>query len=177
MLKFISIISILFSLNSFAGVQFEKLDSVEFVNPELRSLVDKWEREFAINDAGACGFQVHELNESGRWDMTVRNIFYITNYCHDEKEAYPINNVNKVHRATKRVIEDMAYLEIPESSGALDRLASKYSEMIKALYNNPNFIVFDGYSACDSLYSGHSEIAIIDKQNKQYAVLFGGYSK
>jgi hypothetical protein len=177
MKKLVALILVLVSVNSFAGVRFHNLETNEITNSKFKALAAQWEREFDIDDAGVYGFEVSEMNASNKWEMTVRNIFYIKDYCHDEKEADEIQELEDIFPATKRLINDMAYLELPESDRALDRLANKYSEMIQEFYQNPDFMVLDGYSNCDSMYSGHSEITIIDKVNNQYIVLYGGYSE
>lgn len=172
-----ALISILFSLKSLARVQFEDLDSQNILNSQFRHLVEQWERDFNINDAGVYGFQVKELNQSETWDKIVRNIFYITSYCHDEKETREIQSFENVFPITKRLINDMAYLELNEPDVGIERLASKYSRMIERLHRNSDFLILDGFSVCDSMYSGFSEITIIDKLNFQYVVLYGGYTR
>ena len=177
MKKLVALILVLVSLNTFAGVRFHSLEMNEITDAKFKALATQWEREFDIDDAGVYGFQVNEMNDSNEWEMTVLNIFYIKDYCHDEKETEKIQDLEEVFPATKRLINDMAYLELPENDRTLDRLANKYSRMIQGFYQDPNFMVLDGYSNCDSMYSGHSEITIIDKVNQQYIVLYGGYSE
>lgn len=167
---------ILITSNAFA-VQFSSLDSKDIVNPEFKAFIQEWQNEFQIDDAGAYGYQVTKLSSSGQWDKTVRNIAYITSYCLDEKAADYVDYPSFIYPDTKELIYAMAYLDLPDTERAVEKLAAKYSDFIENFYFNDDFLVLHGFSSCDSFSAGHDEITIIDTLNKQYFVLYGGYSE
>ena len=170
------VILMLISANSMA-LRFNSIDAKDIVNPEFKSLIQQWQADFNIDDAGAYGYQVKKLNRSGQWDKTVRNIAYIKSYCLDEIAANPVEYISYIYPDTKELIYNMAYLDLPNTERAVESLAAKYSDMIESLYVNDDFMILEGFSSCDSFSAGHDEITIIDKKNKQYFVLYGGYSE
>ena len=176
MKSLIVVILLLLTTNAMA-VRFDGIQVADIVNPELKSLIEKWNAEFDIWDAGSYGYQVKEMSSSGKWDKTVRQISYITSYCQDEKVAQEVPGPSFIYPDTKELIYAMSYLDLPNTERAVEALATKYSDLIEELYANDDFMILEGYSGCSAFDSGFDEITIIDTVNKQFFVLYGGYSE
>lgn len=112
-MKVLSLLVFILSFNTFADVRFEGLAADKIANEKLRNLVTMWEGDFDIDDAGAYGFQVFEMNSPDSWEKTVRNIFYITNYCHDKKETKEINSLKDIFPVTNRSVYERFFQKRP----------------------------------------------------------------
>lgn len=166
------LIGILF--NQAFAISFKSLDLDNIKNPQLKEIAQKWESEFYIDDAGVYGKKVFELNRSGKWDKTIRQIAYISNPYLLDIDNYEISG-HEIYTDIKNLIYAMAYLDIPNTERAVESLATKYSDLIEDLKSD-DFIIYSG-STYGAFSAEFLEMTIVDIKNNEYITLYGGYSE
>jgi hypothetical protein len=165
------------AINSFAYVRFEKLTTENIKNQKIKTLITTWQNDFDIDDAGAYGIQVYQLSSSKNWVKTIKHIAYIQAYCLDSIVANPVKNSSSLYQLTEELIDNMAYLDEFNREEVVHNSTLKYVPMLEELHGEKGMMILEGYTSCDSFSAGHMEITIVDTLNKQYFVLYGGYSE